>query len=57
MRHYDFLGKTKYFIPVSIVLVAVSIVVLVPQLRGLRPGIDFTGDWAGWGQPFIIVKP
>jgi len=43
MRHYDFLGKTKYFVPVSIVLVAVSIVILIPQLRGLRPGIDFTG--------------
>ncbi len=43
MRHYDFLGKTKYFVPISIFLVAVSIVVLIPQLRGLRPGIDFTG--------------
>ena len=43
MRHYDFLGKTKYFVPISIFLVAVSIVILIPQLRGLRPGIDFTG--------------
>lgn len=43
MRHYDFLGKTKYFVPISIFLVAVSIVLLIPQLRGLRPGIDFTG--------------
>lgn len=43
MRHYDFLGKTKYFIPISLFLVAVSIVVLIPQIRGLTPGIDFTG--------------
>lgn len=43
MRHYDFLGKTKYFVPISIFLVAVSIVLLIPQLGGLRPGIDFTG--------------
>ena len=43
MRHYDFLGKTKYFLPLSIILVAVSIVVLIPQLRGLNLGIDFTG--------------
>ncbi len=43
MRHYDFLGKTKYFIPISAFLVAVSIVVLIPQIRGLTPGIDFTG--------------
>jgi len=43
MRHYNFLGKTKYFIPISLFLVAVSIVVLIPQIRGLTPGIDFTG--------------
>ncbi len=43
MRHYDFLGKTKYFIPISVFLVAVSIIVLIPQIRGLTPGIDFTG--------------
>lgn len=43
MRHYDFLGKTKYFLPLSIILVAVSIVILIPQLRGLNLGIDFTG--------------
>jgi len=43
MRHYDFLGKTKYFLPISLFLVAVSIVVLIPQIRGLTRGIDFTG--------------
>ena len=43
MRHYDFLGKTKYFIPISLFLVAVSVIVLIPQIRGLTPGIDFTG--------------
>jgi len=43
MRHYDFLGKAKYFVPISLVLVTVSILTLIPQVRGLNPGIDFTG--------------
>ena len=43
MRHYDFLGKTKYFVPLSLILITVSVVVLIPQVRGLNPGIDFTG--------------
>ena len=43
MRQYDFLGKAKYLIPVSIILVVASIVLLIPQVRGLNPGIEFTG--------------
>jgi preprotein translocase subunit SecF len=43
MRHYDFLGKVKYFVPISLVLVTVSILTLIPQVKGLNPGIDFTG--------------
>lgn len=43
MRHYDFLGKAKYFVPLSSLLILVSIILLVPQVRGLTPGIDFTG--------------
>jgi len=43
MRHYDFLGKAKYFVPVSIILVLASVVLLIPGVRGLNPGIDFTG--------------
>lgn len=43
MRQYDFLGKAKYLVPVSIILVVASIVLLVPQVRGLNPGIEFTG--------------
>lgn len=43
MRQYDFLGKAKYLVPVSIILVVASIVLLIPQVRGLNPGIEFTG--------------
>ena len=43
MRKFDFLGKTKYFVPVSLVLIAVSIILLLPGVRGLKMGIDFTG--------------
>ncbi len=43
MHHIDFLGKAKYFVPISIVLVLVSWLVLIPAIRGLNPGIDFTG--------------
>jgi len=50
MRHFDFLGKTKYFVPLSLLLVAVSVVVLIPGVRGLRLGIDFTG-----GMEFTVL--
>ncbi len=43
MRQIDFLGKTKYFVPLSLLLVAFSVVVLLPGVRGLKWGIDFTG--------------
>ncbi len=43
MRQIDFLGKTKYFVPLSLLLVAISVVVLLPGVRGLKWGIDFTG--------------
>jgi len=43
MRQFDFLGKTKYFAPVSLLLIAVSIILLLPGVRGLNWGIDFTG--------------
>jgi len=43
MRHLDFLGKAKYFVPVSLLLVIASIIILIPQVKGLNPGIDFTG--------------
>jgi len=43
MRQYDFLGKAKYLVPISVILVVTSIVLLIPQVRGLNPGIEFTG--------------
>jgi preprotein translocase subunit SecF len=43
MRQFDFLGKTKYFVPVSLALVLISVVLLLPGVRGLKMGIDFTG--------------
>jgi len=43
MRQIDFLGKTKYFVPLSLLLVAFSVVILLPGVRGLKWGIDFTG--------------
>jgi len=43
MRQFDFLGKTKYFVPLSVVLLVISAIVLIPQVRGLKLGIDFTG--------------
>jgi len=43
MRHFDFLGKAKYFVPASLLLIVVSIILIVPGVRGLRMGIDFTG--------------
>ena len=52
MRHFDFLGKSKIFVPLSILLVVVSIVLLIPGVRGLRLGIDFTG-----GTEFTVRFP
>lgn len=43
MHHFDFLGKAKYFVPVSILLVLLSWILVIPGVRGLNPGIDFTG--------------
>ncbi|MEA1871594.1 MAG: protein translocase subunit SecF [Candidatus Bipolaricaulota bacterium] len=43
MHHLDFLGKAKYFVPISLLLVTLSITVLIPGVRGLNMGIDFTG--------------
>ena len=50
MRQFDFLGKTKYFVPLSLVLIAVSVIVLIPGVRGLKWGIDFTG-----GMEFTVL--
>jgi preprotein translocase subunit SecF len=43
MRHFDFLGKAKYFVSISLLLVVVSLVLIIPGVRGLKMGIDFTG--------------
>ncbi len=43
MHHFDFLGKAKFFVPLSITFVVVSWILLIPAVRGLNPGIDFTG--------------
>ena len=50
MRQIDFLGKTKYFVPVSLLLIAISVIVLLPGIRGLKWGIDFTG-----GMEFTVL--
>jgi preprotein translocase subunit SecF len=50
MRHFDFLGKAKYFVPVSLLLCLISIIVLIPGVRGLHMGIDFTG-----GMEFTVL--
>lgn len=42
-RHIDFLGKAKFLVPMSLCLVLISAVLLVPGVRGLKMGIDFTG--------------
>ncbi len=39
----NFLGKAKFLVPLSLLLVTVSAVLLVPGVRGLKMGIDFTG--------------
>lgn len=43
MHHFDFLGKAKFFVPISIALVLISWLLVIPAVRGLNPGIDFTG--------------
>ena len=43
MRHIDFLGKAKFLVPLSLCLVLISAVLLLPSVRGLKMGIDFTG--------------
>jgi preprotein translocase subunit SecF len=48
-HQFNFLGKAKYFVPISLTLVVASILLLLPQVRGLNPGIDFTG-----GSEFIV---
>jgi len=50
MRQFDFLGKTKYFAPISLVLILASAILLIPGIRGLRMGIDFTG-----GMEFTVL--
>ncbi len=50
MRQFDFLGKTKIFLPISLLLILISMIVLIPGVRGLRMGIDFTG-----GMEFIVL--
>jgi|UPI000373008E preprotein translocase subunit SecF len=39
----DFLGKRKIAMAISAVMLLISIIALVPQVRGLNFGIDFTG--------------
>ncbi|MGD9675126.1 MAG: protein translocase subunit SecF [Candidatus Bipolaricaulia bacterium] len=41
LHHFDFLGKAKYFVTLSAILVAASVVLLL--VRGVNLGIDFTG--------------
>jgi preprotein translocase subunit SecF len=41
MTRFDFLGKAKFFVPLSAALVLGSVLAMVTI--GLRPGIDFTG--------------
>ncbi|MBU1049220.1 protein translocase subunit SecF [Candidatus Bipolaricaulota bacterium] len=50
MRQFDFLGKTKVFLPISLLLIVISMIVLIPGVRGLRMGIDFTG-----GMEFTVL--
>jgi preprotein translocase subunit SecF len=50
MRQFDFLGKTKIFLPISLLLIVVSMIILIPGVRGLRMGIDFTG-----GMEFTVL--
>jgi len=52
VRHFDFLSKAKYFVPISILLVVISAIFVIPQVHGLKMGIDFTG-----GTQFTVKFP
>jgi len=41
--NFDFLGKRKIALGISTVLVVISLLALIPGIRGLNFGIDFTG--------------
>jgi preprotein translocase subunit SecF len=41
MTNFDFLGKAKFFVPLSITLMLLSLVLMATV--GLRAGVDFTG--------------
>ncbi len=43
MRRIDFLGKAKFLVPLSLLLVIGGAVLVIPSIRGLNMGIDFTG--------------
>ena len=48
MTNFDFLGKAKFFVPLSLGLVALSVVLILTL--GLRAGVDFTG-----GTQFTVI--
>lgn len=50
MTNFDFLGKNKYFVPLSGALVLASILAVV--FLGLNPGVDFAG-----GTQFTVLFP
>lgn len=52
MRRIDFLGKAKFLVPISLVLVVASAALMFPSIRGLNMGIDFTG-----GTQFTVKFP
>jgi len=41
--HIDFLGKRKIALGLSAILIIISLLSLIPSIRGLNFGIDFTG--------------
>ncbi|MDQ6954383.1 MAG: protein translocase subunit SecF [Mariprofundaceae bacterium] len=41
--NFDFLGKRKIALIISAVLITISLLALIPSIRGLNFGIDFTG--------------
>lgn len=41
MTKFDFLGKAKFFVPLSVALMALSVILVATV--GLRAGVDFTG--------------
>lgn len=52
VHHFEFLGKAKIFVPLSITLVLLSWILIIPAVRGITPGIDFTG-----GTTFTVAFP